>query len=139
MNTGWLLDTSALAVAHRPEVAEQLEPLLRAGLIYSCPVLDLEALATARTAQDYRTMATHRKEAYRAVPLRTSIGEEALSLQATLTRRARSAMAAPRDLVVAATALEHNLSVLHYRRVFELLAELCDLDQRPVAPLGTLS
>jgi predicted nucleic acid-binding protein len=139
VNTGWLLDTSALAVAHRPEVAEQIEPLLRAGLIYSCPVLDLEALATARAADDYRTMATHRREAYRSVPLQPTITEEALSLQARLTRRARSAPAEPRDLLVAATALEHNLSVLHYRRVFEVLAELCDLDQRPVVPLGSLS
>jgi predicted nucleic acid-binding protein len=138
VNIGWLLDTSALAVAHRPEVAEQIEPLLRAQLIYTCPVLDLEALATARTADDYRTMATHRREAYRAVPLQPTIGDAALALQARLTRRARSALAEPRDLVVAATALEHNLSVLHYRRVFEVLAELCDVDQRPVAPLGSL-
>jgi predicted nucleic acid-binding protein len=138
VNTGWLLDTSALAVVHRPEVAAQIEPLLRAGLIHTCPVLDLEALATARTTDDYRTMATHRREAYRAVPLQPGIGVEALSLQARLTRQARSAPVEPRDLLVAATALEHNLSVLHYRRVFEVLAELCDLEQRPVAPLGSL-
>jgi predicted nucleic acid-binding protein len=136
MNVGWLLDTSALALAHRPEVAEKLEPLLRAGLLYTCPVLDLEALATARTAGDYRAMATARREAYRAVPLRSSVGDRALSLQSLLARRAHCRAADPRDLVVAATALEHNLSVLHHRRVFELLAELCDLDQRAVAPLG---
>lgn len=138
MNAGWLLDTSALALADRPEVAEKVEPLLRAGLLYTCPVLDLEALSTARTAADYRTMADERREAYRALPLQPSIGTGALDLQATLTRRVRSQVAEPRDLVVAATALEHNLSVLHYRRVFEILAELCDLDQRPVAPLGSL-
>jgi predicted nucleic acid-binding protein len=67
------------------------------------------------------------------------LGERALSLQNQLTRRAHSGAANARDLVVAATALEHNLSVLHYRRVFELLGELCDLDQHPVAPLGSLS
>lgn len=59
-------------------------------------------------------------------------------LQSLLTRRSHPGAAAPRDLFVAATALEHNLSVLHYRRVFELLAELCDLDQHPIAPLGSL-
>jgi predicted nucleic acid-binding protein len=138
VNAGWLLDTSALAMTQRPEVAEKVEPLLRAGLLYTCPVLDLEALSTARTAADYRAMADQRREAYRAVPLQSSTGGEALALQATLIRRARSQVAEPRDLVVAATALEHNLSVLHYRRVFEILAELCDLDQRPVAPLGSL-
>jgi predicted nucleic acid-binding protein len=138
VNRGWLLDTSALAQAHRPEVAEQLEPLLQAGLLYTCPLLDLEALTTAGTADAHRALATERREAFRTVPLQPSIGERAICLQALLTRRAHIAAADPRDLVVAATALEHNLSVLHYRRVFELLAELCDLDQHPVAPLGRL-
>ena len=138
MNHGWLLDTSALAHAHRPEVARQLEPLLRAGLLYTCPVLDLEALATIRTADGYRALATERREAYRAVPLQPAVGERALSLQGLLARRAHSRAAEPRDLFVAATALEHNLNVLHYRRVFELLAELCNLGQQSVAPLGSL-
>jgi predicted nucleic acid-binding protein len=138
MNRGWLLDTSALAQAHRPEVTGRLEPLLRAGLLYTCPVLDLEALATARTADGYRTLATERREAYQSVPLQPAVGERALALQSLLTRRAHSQLADPRDLVVAAAALEHNLSVLHYRRVFELLAELCNLEQHPVAPLGSL-
>ena len=138
MNRGWLLDTSALAQAHRPEVTGQLEPLLRAGLLYTCPVLDLEALTAARTSDSHRALAAERQEAYRAVPLQPAVGERALSLQRLLTRRAHAGRAEPRDLVVAATALEHNLSVLHYRRVFELLAELCDLDQHPVAPLGSL-
>jgi predicted nucleic acid-binding protein len=138
VNAGWLLDTSALAEAHRVEVADQLEPLLRAGLLHTCPVLDLEALAVARTADGYRALARERRTAYRAVPLQSSIGDRALALQSLLIRRAQSEVAEPRDLVVAATALEHNLSVLHYRRVFELLAELCDLDQCPIAPLGAL-
>ena len=138
MNRGWLLDTSALALAHRPEVIERLEPLLRAGVLHTCPVLDLEALATATTSDGYRALATERREAFRAAPITPAVGERALSLQGLLTRRAHAGVAEPRDLVVAATALEHNLSVLHYRRVFELLAELCDLDQDPVAPLGVL-
>ena len=138
MIRGWLLDSSALAQAHRPEVTDRLEPLLRAGLLYTCPVLDLEALATAQTANSYRALATERREAYRSAPLQPAIGERALSLQSQLTRRAHSGAANARDLVVAATALEHNLSVLHYRRVFELLGELCDLEQHPIAPLGSL-
>jgi predicted nucleic acid-binding protein len=138
MNRGWLLDTSALAQAHRPDVTARLEPLLRAGLLYTCPILDLEVLATARTAAGYRALATERREAYRAVPQQPAVGERALSLQGLLTRRAHAGAAEPRDLLVAATALEHNLSVLHYRHVFELLGELCQLDQQPIAPLGTL-
>lgn len=138
MNTGWLLDTSALSVAHHPEVHRQLEPLLRAGLLHTCPVLDLEALSVAGTAEAYRAMAADRRTAYRTAGLDPPVGERAASLQALLTRKARYRTAEPRDLLVAATALEHNLSVLHYRRVFELLSELCELHQHAVAPVGTL-
>jgi predicted nucleic acid-binding protein len=138
VNAGWLLDSSALAVAHRPEVSAGLEPLLRRGLLHTCPVLDLEALSTARSADGHRAMATDRREAYRTIPLQPAIGDRALSLQSLLARRGRSGTATPGDLLVAATALEHNLSVLHYRRVFEVLAELCALDQCAVAPLGSL-
>jgi predicted nucleic acid-binding protein len=138
VNTGWLLDTSAIAIAHRPEVAQRLTPMLRAGLLYTCPILDLEALATARSSESYRRMAVERRDAYRCAPLAASIGERALALQGKLVRQARYRSVDPRDLFVAATAIENHLTVLHYAWVFEVLGDLCDLDQRAVAPLGSL-
>lgn len=72
MNRGWLVDTSVLALAHRPEVAARLETPLRAGLLYTCPVLDLEALSTARSGEQHRALATERREAYRSVPLQAA-------------------------------------------------------------------
>jgi predicted nucleic acid-binding protein len=139
VNTGWLLDTSAVAVSHRPEVAQRLGPMLRAGLLYTCPVLDLEVLATARSPESYRTMAAERRDAYRSAPLAASVGDRALALQSKLSRRARSQAVEPRDLFVAATAIENDLTVLHYHQVFETLGELCRLNQRAVAPLGSLA
>jgi len=138
VNAGWLLDTSALEQAHHPEVTRLLEPLLRSGLLHSSPLLDLEALATAGSADSYRALAAERRAAYRPAALDPKVTARALALQALLSRRGRYRAVDPRDLVVAATALEHNLSVLHYRRVFELLSDLCGLHQQAVAPLGTL-
>lgn len=137
MNVGWLLDSSAIGVAHRKEVAVRLRPMLRAGVLYTCPVLDLEALATATTAQAYRRMRLDRQRAYRSVPFETKVGERALRLQARLDRWAGPPVR-PRDLLVAATALEHHLTVLHHDLAFEVIGEICELDQRPVADLGTL-
>ena len=138
MSTGWLLDTSAIAVSDRPQVLRWLSPMLRSGVLYTCPVLDIEALAAARSSESYRKLASERREAYRAVPFTASIGERALSLQARLARRAHYRVVEARDLLVAATAIENDLTVLHYRQVFGLLGELCELEQCPVAPLGTL-
>jgi predicted nucleic acid-binding protein len=138
VNTGWLLDTSAVAVSHRPEVAARLRPMLRARLLYTCPMLDIEILATARSAESYRTMAAERRDAYRSAPLAAAVGERALALQSRLSRLARYRAVDARDLLVAATAIENNLTVLHYHQVFELLGELCHLDQKAVAPLRSL-
>jgi predicted nucleic acid-binding protein len=136
VNIGWLLDSSALAVAHRPEVLRLLRPLLTAGLLYTCPLLDLEALSTATSADAFRQMRTQRREAYRPAPLEPPVGERAVALQGQLARRAVGSRVEPRDLVVAATALEHDLTVLHHHPAFELLGGLCGLEQRAVVPLG---
>jgi predicted nucleic acid-binding protein len=138
VSTGWLLDTSAIAMSDRPQVLRWLRPMLRSGVLYTCPVLDIEALAAARSPESYRKMATERGEAYRSVPFTEAVGERALSLQARLARRAHYRVLEGRDLLVAATAIENELTLLHYRQVFELLGELCELEQCPVAPLGTL-
>jgi len=137
MNVGWLLDSSAIGLAHRKEVMTRLRPMLRAGVLYTCPVLDLEALATAATPQAYRRMRADRQRAYRSVPFGPAVGERAIRLQARLGPLGGPPVR-PRDLLVAATALEHDLTVLHHHPAFPLLGEICDLDQRAVAHLGTL-
>jgi predicted nucleic acid-binding protein len=139
VNTGWLLDTSAIAVAGRAEVIQQISPLLRAGLLYTCPVLDIQALAAARSPKTYQSMAQERREAYRSVPLTDSIGVRARSLQARLSSRAHYQVMDANDLIVAATAIENDLTLVHYHPGFQLLGELSRLDQQPVVPLGSLS
>jgi len=137
MNVGWLLDSSAIAVAHRKEVLARLGPMLAAGVLYTCPLLDLEALATAATPQAYRRMRAERQQAYRSVPFEAAVGERAVRLQARLGHRDRPRIR-QRDLLVAATALENHLTVLHRDPAFGLLGEVSDLDQRAVAALDAL-
>ncbi|GAB6900219.1 PIN domain-containing protein [Kineosporia succinea] len=137
MNVGWLLDSSAIGLAHRKEVAARLRPMLRAGVLYTCPVLDLEALATAGTPAAYRSMRADRQQVYRSVPFGPAVGERALGLQSRLGR-AEGGGVRPRDLLVAATALEHDLVVLHHHPAFGVIAGVSELDHRPVADLNTL-
>jgi predicted nucleic acid-binding protein len=138
VSTGWLLDTSAIAVSDRPQVLRWLRPMLRSGVLYTCPVLDIEALAVAGSPESYQKLAIERREAYRSVPFTAGAAERAVTLQARLARRAHYRAVEGRDLLVAATAIENDLAVLHYRQVFELLGDLCALEQCAVAPLGTL-
>jgi predicted nucleic acid-binding protein len=136
---GLLIDTSALAIADRPPVTGSLSALLRAGAACTCPLLDVEALSVARSPQEYRELAAARQLVYRAVPLSAAVGERMCELQLILSRHAHFGLAEPGDLQVAATAIEHGMRVVHYSAVFELLGQLCHLDQEAVAPLGSLT
>jgi predicted nucleic acid-binding protein len=138
VTAGWLLDSSALSVAHRPEVGERLAGLLRAGLLHSCPPLELEALTTAGGPEPHLWLREQRQVAYQQVPLSAAVGERALALQSRLARLSRARAMPARALVVAATAIENDLTVLHYDQVFERLGELCAVGQQAVAPLGSL-
>ena len=135
---GVLIDTSALAVSDHRQVSEGLAMLIRSGTAVTCPLLDAEALSVARSPEEYAELATSRQLAYRSIPLSAAIGTRMAELQALLARHVHLGAAAPGDLQVAATALEHELRLVHYSAVFELLGQLARLDQVPVAPLGSL-
>lgn len=148
MSTGWLVDHSALALSGQPAVGARLTGLLRAGLLWSSPITELEALAAAVSAvsagagepvdaeAEYRELARERRVAYRPAPLGPGVGARALALQGRLVRRDRTAAVSPRALLVAATAIENELTLLHHDPVFALLGACSPLEQEAVAPLG---
>lgn len=140
MSNGWLVDTSALAVAQQPAVAERLARMLRAGVLWSCPVTELEALVVAGgDPREYQVLAEERRAAYNLAPFGPAVGERALSLQGRLVRRDRTEVVSPRDLLVAATAIESELTLLHHDPVFERLGACTALEQEAVAPLDPWS
>lgn len=138
MTVGWLLHTSALARSHLPEVTQRLARLLRAGVLYTCPVLDLEALTTATSPSDHRALLADRRAAYRAVPVTEAVLDRAVGLQGMLATGPRCGPAAPATLVVVATAQLHQLGVLHYDADVELVATTCGVPQRTILPLGSV-
>jgi predicted nucleic acid-binding protein len=140
MSTGWLVDHSALARSGQPAVGARLTSLLRAGVLWSSPLTELEALAAAAPGPEpYRELARERRTAYRPAALGPGVGARALVLQGRLVRRDRTAAVSPRALLVAATAIENELTLLHYDPVFDLLGSCSPLEQEAVVPLGSLS
>ncbi len=133
---GLLIDTSALAVAHRPAAGDLLGTAVRHRVARSCSLLDAEALLVARSPDEYAELARVRRRVYRSVPQSAAIGERMLELQAVLARRAHLGAATPGDLQVAATALAHGLRVLHHSPALALLGQLCHLDETAVLPVA---
>lgn len=135
----FLADKSALTRRKtRPEVREILEPLLLAGEIATCGVVDLELLYSARDRATYRSLV----EALRGmprVPLAETSLNRALSVQAMLAERSQHRAVPLPDLLVAACAESAGLTVLHYDADFDRIAELTGQPTRWIVPRGSIS
>lgn len=140
MTARYLVDKSALARWDEPAVAAVLDPALAAGLLWSCPPIELEVLVSAQSAAEYETVRTDRAATYSRAPLAPEVGVLALELQASLATAGKLRAVGPIDLLVAATALHHDLTVLHYDGDFEILAGADGrVAQRWVVPRGSVT
>lgn len=135
----FLADKSALTRREtRPEVREVLEPLLVAGEIATCGIVDLELLYSARDRATYRSLV----EALRGMP-RAPLDEDAvnraLSVQAMLAERSQHRAVPLPDLLVAACAESAGLTVLHYDADFDRIAELTGQPTQWIVERGSVS
>ncbi len=120
----FLADKSALTRREtRPEVREVLEPLLVAGEIATCDIVDLELLYSAASRTTYRALAEALRGMPRA-PIEEGCMRRALEVQAMLAERSQHRAVPLPDLLVAACAEQADLVVLHYDADFERIAEL---------------
>ncbi len=136
---GWLLDNSALARWHEPTVGSVIEPLMASRSLFTCAVIELEVLYSARNATDYRELAADRRLRYGWAEMDAETWSRALRLQSQLADRSHLRAAGSTDLLIAATAQQHDLVVLHYDRDFETLGRLCDVKEQAIVPLGSIN
>ena len=135
----FLADKSALTRREtRPEVREVLEPLLVAGEIATCGIVDLELLYSARDRATYRALV----EALRGMP-RVPVDDptvgRALDVQAMLAERSQHRAVPLPDLLIAACAERAGLTVLHYDADFERVARLTGQPAQWIVPRGSIS
>ncbi len=138
MNRGWLLDKSALARWQQPAVAARLEPRAREMRLFTCAVIDLEVLYSARNPAEHASLARERGQAYEWVEMDAETWARAARLQGELAAKGHLRAAGVSDLLIAATAEQHGLTVLHYDRDFQTLGRLCGISEESVVPLGSL-
>ncbi len=135
----FLADKSALTRRDtRPEVRDVLEPLLLAGEVATCGIIDLELLYSATSRATYRALS----EALRGmprIPVEEACVKRALEVQAMLAERSQHRAASLPDLLVAACAEQADLAVLHYDADFERIAKLTDQPTQWIVPRGSVS
>jgi predicted nucleic acid-binding protein len=132
----YVADKSAFEQQRHSEAAAGLLRALAAdGALHMTEIVALELLYSARNAEDYRT----RWDDLATLPwlrLTEAVSARALAIQRQLADLGRHRLPIP-DLLVAATALEHDATVLHYDHDFDLIAEVTGLSGRWIIPPGT--
>jgi hypothetical protein len=118
----YLVDTSALARVLLGRTTAEWDDRIAAGLVALCDITELEVLYSARSAADrervQRTLNAH----YTWCPMPDGIYRRARVVQQLLTTKGEHRSAGPVDLLVAATAEESGLTLLHHDRDFETIA-----------------
>lgn len=126
---GWVLDKSAAARVAEPATRQLLEEL--AGLLYLCPVGELEQLYSARSAHDYDVLKGALHESFPVIAPPVDVVDRALGLQRDLAHHHGMWHRTPiPDLLIAETALHHGLGIVHVDRDYERIAEVRPLKVR---------
>jgi predicted nucleic acid-binding protein len=135
----YLADKSALTRSDtRPQVREVIEPLLLAGRIATCGIVDLELLYSAPSRETYRELAEVLRSMPR-IPVTDTTFNRALEVQALLAARSQHRSVSLPDLLVAACAETAGLIVLHYDADYERISNLTGQPVQWVVPRGSVS
>lgn len=126
---GWVLDKSAAARVADPVVGAQLLDL--AGRLYVCPIGWLEQLYSSRSAMEYDSLVEGLDESFGRLDAPADIFDQALALQRDLAHHHGMWHRVPiPDLLLALTALDHQMGVVHVDADFERIAEVRPLTVR---------
>jgi predicted nucleic acid-binding protein len=132
-----LADTSALVRIHHDDVAARTEPMFISGRIATCAVVDLELLRTARSARLHEEIRLERQMLPRA-PITEAVTARAIEIQGQLAATGQHRGVPLGGLLIAAAAQAAGLTVLHYDRDFDLIAEVTGQPTEWVVPPGTV-
>ena len=133
-----VIDTSAHARVGKPSVDARVAPMLHAGVLATCTVLDLEILRSARSPAHFDTVRVERDLLYERLPLEQPIFTRALEVQQRLADSGAHRAIPIADLVIAAVAELHGLTLLHYDADFERIAEITGQGVEWIVPRGSV-
>ncbi|MEB8338610.1 PIN domain nuclease [Streptomyces endophyticus] len=137
MQDRYLIDKSALARWAKPKVKEVLTPLHDRYLLAVCQPTEYEMVHSARTTAEAIRISTW-LHAFDYLTCDDSTFARALETQRhALNAGFHRALSLP-DLLIAATAELHRLTVLHYDSDFDMIASITGQPVQWVAPAGSV-
>jgi len=119
-------------------VAAVLVPLVGDGRLATCGLLDLEILYSARSHRDF--VATRQELAgYPRLEVAQADFDRAVAVMEQLARRGQHRAAGLPDLLLAAVAERHAVTLLHYDAHFDLIGGVTGQAMRWVVARGSVA
>jgi predicted nucleic acid-binding protein len=134
----YLADTSALARLRYGPVAAALGPMIEAGLVATCGVIEFELEWATRSGKEFDELRADRDAGYEWLPTHDEDWRRALGVQAALWRGGQVRAVGFPDLLIAAVAERERVTVLHYDSDFDLIARVTGQQVQWVVPRGTV-
>lgn len=133
----YVADKSALARLARPTVAARLGPLLVGGDVATCSVIELEVLFSAKSHADLVATRSIRR-CLPSVDIEQVDFDRAVDVLEGLAGSGHHRAARIPDLIIAAVAERHRLTVLHYDKDFDLIGRVTGQPVEWVVPAGSV-
>ena len=118
-------------------VATRLAPLLVGGDVATCGVIDLEILFSARTHAQVVQIRAERA-AFPQLAMEQTDFDRAAEVLEGLARTGHHRAAGIPDLLIAAVAERHGLTVLHYDKDFDVIAGKTKQPVEWIVPAGSV-
>jgi len=134
----WLADTSALSRLSQPTVAAVMAPRVEAGTVGICAMVALELMYSARSPTEHMRNLDNLRRGFEWLAIGDSEWDRAVDVQAALATQGRLREVKLPDLLIAATAERHRVTVVHYDRDFDAIAEVTGQPARWVVPRGSV-
>jgi predicted nucleic acid-binding protein len=134
----YLADTSALARLHHTAVAQVLAPLIEAGVVATCGVIEFELGWATRSSAQLDQLRTDRDAGYEWLAIHDEDWRRALEVQASLWRSGRMRAVGLPDLLIAAVAERERVTVMHYDGDYDFIAQVTGQPMQWVVPRGTV-
>jgi predicted nucleic acid-binding protein len=133
----YLADKSALARMPHVAVNAVLGPLILAGEVATCGIIDLEVFFSARSHADFVQTRAWREQAFARIAMEQSDFDRAVEVMEVLARHGQHRAVALPDLLIAAVAERAGLCVLHYDEDYDRIAAVTGQSVQWVVPRGS--
>ncbi|MFI0937491.1 PIN domain nuclease [Streptomyces sp. NPDC021020] len=133
-----MIDTSAMNRLKFEPVAARLGPLITGGLVATCGMLEIEALFSARSPDDYEYLRSSRSSIFSYLDTEEADWQEALDVQRALAAKSQQRGLKIPDLVIAAVAHRYDLTLLHFDSDFDRIIQHTGQKGEWVVPRGSI-